>query len=847
MRSFLSYSLISQEVTQKSAWLGVTVFMLALPFVSACDSSGPGSVGNSASNESPEASFTVSDPEPRVGEKVTFDASGSSDPDGDIENYLWDFGADGGSEKTGQQVEWRFEAADTTGVQLTVTDSDGAEVSTKREAKVQPGVQVEYTHTPEKPHAGEEVTFDASSSEDPLGQIQSYEWDFDGDGSTDATGETAKWTFGYERGDSASVALTVTGEEDARETAEEGLPLAQPSLQAGYTYAPEEPRAGEEVTFDASSSEVTFKASPSKDPPEIQSYEWDFDGDGSTDATGETAAWRFNYERGDSVSVSLTVTGEAGKKTISDTVEKKLFLLPPRVELQVEGLRMTQSVQRYEGEPVPLVAGRDGLLRVFLVAGQENPYSPEIQVKLFHERTLVETITASSGRTIPTDPGVGELIDSWNAVIPGGLVQPNLSVLIQPDPEDDIPLTQFPADGEPLPLDVRDTPPLRLTMIPVEVSATDETGDVDEDNLDTYLEQPRDLFPISSYDTDVHATYTTDIEPGEGFASDLLPEIEALRMAEGSDRHYYGVFSSSVDRSLSGFGYIPGKAAVGVEESSSILAHELGHNFNQLHTPCGDPANIDPDYPYLNADIGKYGVDVDQLALRPPGEWKDLMSYCGPEWISDYTYTRILNYRQQSQGSSAKRSLAVGQDEEPVLLVWGSISGGKITLEPAFEIDSPPDLPSGSGPYTLEGFDEQGGRLFSFSFSGMRIADGAPGERSFAFAIPRSRVGGDRLAKLEASGNGASVTLRSGIAQGKTQPLSQSAGTFSLQDVGRSAARLQWSDPGYQAVMVRDAQTGEVLSIARDGDTRLSTGGARTVKLLFSDGVRTTQKRARVR
>jgi PKD repeat protein len=726
--------------------------MFALPFVSACDSSGPGSVGNSASNEPPEASFTVSDPEPRAGEKVTFDASGSSDPDGDIENYLWDFGADGGSEKTGQQVEWRFEAADTTGVQLTVTDSDGAEVSTKREARIQPGVQVEYTYTPEKPRAGEEVTFDASSSEDPLGQIQSYEWDFDGDGGTEATGETAKWTFGYERGDSASVSLTVTGEEDARKTA-----------------------------------------------------------------------------------------------------ERALDLLPLQIAMEVERPRITQSVQRYEGDSVPLVAGRDGLLRVFLSAGQDNPYSPEVPVRLFHDGMPVETLTASSDRTVPTAPGVGELSDSWNVVIPGELIQPGLSVLIESNSEDDIPLTdggqaQFPADGEPLPLDVRDTSPLRLTMIPVEVSATGETGDVDEDNLDTYLEQPRDLFPISNYDADVHATYTTDVEPDEDFTSELLPEIAALRTAEESDRHYYGVFSSSLDISFGGRGYRPGKSAVGVEGSSIILAHELGHNFDQLHAPCGDPVNIDPDYPYPNADIGVYGVNVDQPALRPPSEWKDLMSYCGPEWISDYTYTRILNYRERSQGSSsAKRSLAANQDKEPVLLVWGSISDGKVVLEPAFEIDSSSKLPSGSGPYTLEGFDEGGGRLFSFSFSGMRVADGAPGERSFAFAIPRSRVGGNRLAQLEVSGNGASATLRSSIVQGKTQPLSQSAGTFSLQGVGRSAARLQWSDPGYRAVMVRDARTGEVLSIARDGDTRLSTGGARTVKLLFSDGVRTTQKRARVR
>jgi hypothetical protein len=511
---------------------------------------------------------------------------------------------------------------------------------------------------------------------------------------------------------------------------------------------------------------------------------------------------------------------------------------------------VAQSVQRYEENSVPLVKGRDGLIRVFLRADQENQYSPEVQVRLFQDGAPVETLVASSNSTMPTDTQVGYLSDSWNVPIPGELIQPGLSVLIQTDfePEASVEPTQFPIDGEPLSLDVRDTPPLRLTMVPVEVSATGETGDVDEGNLETYLEQPRDLFPISDYDTAVHATYTTDIEPGKGFASDLLSEIEALRTAEGSDRHYYGVFGSSVDRSSAGYGYIPGKAAVGVEESSSILAHELGHNFNRYHAPCGEPANVDPDYPYPNANIGKYGIDVDERALREPGEWKDLMSYCGPEWISDYTYTGILDYRQGQGGNSTKRSLANGQDTaEPVLLVWGSIADGKVTLEPAFEIDSSPKLPSGSGPYTLKGFDQQGTRLFSFSFSGTKVADGAPAERSFAFAIPQSRVGGDRLARLEVSGNGSSATLRSGIAYGKTRSLSESAGDFSLQSVRRGTARLQWNDPDYRAIMVRDADTGEVLSIARDGDTRMNTGIAETVTLFFSDGVRTTRKRARVR
>lgn len=66
----------------------------------------------------------------------------------------------------------------------------------------------EFTYQPERPKAGEPVTFDASDSFDFDGEIVSYEWDFDADGLTDATGITVQYAFAspgaYE------VTLTVT-------------------------------------------------------------------------------------------------------------------------------------------------------------------------------------------------------------------------------------------------------------------------------------------------------------------------------------------------------------------------------------------------------------------------------------------------------------------------------------------------------------------------------------------------------------------------------------------------------------------------------------------------------------
>lgn len=65
------------------------------------------------------------DQEAILGESVQFDGSGSSDPDGDIVSYQWDFG-DGTPTESGAVVSHAYSAADTYTVTLTVIDDDDA-------------------------------------------------------------------------------------------------------------------------------------------------------------------------------------------------------------------------------------------------------------------------------------------------------------------------------------------------------------------------------------------------------------------------------------------------------------------------------------------------------------------------------------------------------------------------------------------------------------------------------------------------------------------------------------------------------------------------------------------------
>jgi len=81
----------------------------------------------------------------------------------------------------------------------------------------------------------------------------------------------------------------------------------------------------------------------------------------------------------------------------------------------------------------------------------------------------------------------------------------------------------------------------------------------------------------------------------------------------------------------------------------SVMAHELSHNHERKHVDCGNPDDVGY-FPYptdqLDDDIDPthYGFDVNTQTPIEPGMAADYMSYCHPEWSSDYTYQAMLNH-----------------------------------------------------------------------------------------------------------------------------------------------------------------------------------------------------------
>lgn len=573
---------------------------------------------------------------------------------------------------------------------------------------------------------------------------------------------------------------------------------------------------------------------------------------------GRTLAWASSDPSVASVDAAGVVTGRGlGSAEITASVAGKqgsvrVTVTPSGVNLFIGGMYLVQTVQTPSGS-VPLVAGREGWLRVFALSSEPGTQGPGVRVRLFHggaESAVIDVPALAA--TTPTVVTEGEWTASWNVRIPAGMVRPGLSVLAEVNPggaaETDAGDNLFPRSGQPLVLDVREAPPHRVVMIPVRQTATGLTGNVTEQRLPEILALSRKIFPIADYQATVRPPYEStglalNASNDNGSWTTLLSEINALRVAEGSEAYYYGVIKRPfTGAGTAGYGYIGGPTAIGYDGPAvgTIFAHETGHNFGRLHAPCGGPAGADPAFPHSGATIGAYGVDAAAGVLKSPG-LRDIMSYCY-EWISDYTYRGIMDFRAARGGGAASVSPDPAGPPAPSLLVWGRTGPRGIELEPAFRLTTRPALPPRPGPYTLEGLDAGGRPVFSLSFAPVAVADGEPGEAhfAFAFAVPLDAAGAERVVTLRVTGAGRRAERRAALAPAPSR--APAPGVRASRGTG--TVSLAWDAARFPMVMVRDPRTGHVLSFARGGAAALSAP-AGEVELVMSDGVRSVVERVR--
>ncbi len=232
-----------------------------------------------------------------VDDDVTFDGTGSVDPDGSIVAWRWSF--PDGTTATGPTTTRAFATPGARDVVLRVTDDDGLIDETTHRvtvaARVNEAPIAVASADPTTVLTGVDVRLSSEGSRDPDGTLVGWDWDF-GDGTTSSFPTP---THAWADDGVWEVTLTVTDDEGAR---------ASTSVEVTVNNRPPTP-----VLFGPSSvlfgATADFSAAASSDADgTIVTYTWD---DGTGPFVGESAesfAWATPGPR----VVTLTVTDDDG-------------------------------------------------------------------------------------------------------------------------------------------------------------------------------------------------------------------------------------------------------------------------------------------------------------------------------------------------------------------------------------------------------------------------------------------------------------------------------------------------------------------------------------------------------
>ncbi|HSQ62578.1 MAG TPA: hypothetical protein VLM85_05170, partial [Polyangiaceae bacterium] len=408
--------------------------------------------------------------------------------------------------------------------------------------------------------------------------------------------------------------------------------------------------------------------------------------------SGQPSGW--NTDAGDD---GATPLDDAGNPIVDDSGNPP----PPTTNTLATGLPIT-DIAVYQavkvtvvksGSPIstnsrnaPVVAGRDGLVRVFV-----KPTAP-----FTHAITGVLTITTGgvphvvTATLTPKAQSTDAAFSStFNFNVTGASFAADTTYLVQlKDPQGTgtgDTSAQFPTSGSATALGVQSSGPnVLIKLFPVMVSGgiPPSTGSLD---VSAYQRIVQSLYPTPQVTitvmSPVNYPYAAPQPDGTGWDTMLNWMIQKRASDPSPNVYYYGGFAPASDFGsycssgcVAGLSSIPNgpsdsqmKASVGLMfggnssddlATGQTMAHEIGHTHGREHSPtsynpqlgCITPQSLDPSYPYANGSINTWGWDITSSSLVDPSKYFDVMGYCQLDWISDYTYKALFNWIAADNG-----------------------------------------------------------------------------------------------------------------------------------------------------------------------------------------------------
>lgn len=357
-------------------------------------------------------------------------------------------------------------------------------------------------------------------------------------------------------------------------------------------------------------------------------------------------------------------------------------------DVRILSVEVTQAIQTTAND-VALVAGRSTLLRVF--ASTSNP-QPESNVQLAvvasrNGQSLAGSPLLAGPWAVFPAPERGNYGHSFNVLLPPAWLTGDVALALT--------LSSAGPDADPTNnsltsnLSFQLVPPLDLKLAPIEYvdTATNITYPaLTSEAVSDFLLRS---YPVNRVNVSLRSPLRFSGNLRQfGDVMRLLTMIETAKKSDGApdSQVYYGLLpDGNYGAAVAGIAWVNQRVSLGFNRGS-LAAHEIGHNLGRRHAPCGNPAGVDPNYPYANASIGQVGFDVGTLRLQQSEQTADIMSYCNPAWFSDYTYRGLLADQLQhgslfgapaAQGLLVRASLddAGGATLAPIYTLPGIVSG----------------------------------------------------------------------------------------------------------------------------------------------------------------------------